>query len=134
MPGIRTLPDREFLQAFKAMDRIIQNNAPLFVMVWAGGLVLLAAAVFMNAGALEGLLKLLLIGAGMVYLVGFQLPTFMVNVPLNNQLQAVDLNAPEAHLEHIRAVFEPRWVFWNSFRTVVGTVTTLALLLIIYFI
>lgn len=132
MPGIRTLPDRDFLRAFKVMDRIIQNSAPLFVLVWAGAIVLLLAAAFMNVGLLEGMPKLLLIVVVVAYLLGFQLPTFVVNVPLNNALQAADLDTLDAGgLGKARAAFEQRWVFWNTFRTIVGTLTTLALLVVI---
>ena len=35
MPGIATLGDGEFLRAFQTMDRVIQNNQPLFH-VWSG--------------------------------------------------------------------------------------------------
>jgi len=132
MPGIHTLSDRDFLSAFKVMDRIIQNSAPLFVLVWAGAIVLLLAAAFMNIGALDGMPKLLLIAAVVAYLLGFQLPTFVVNVPLNNALQAANLDALDAGgLGQARTAFEPRWVFWNTFRTIVGTLTTLALLVVI---
>lgn len=43
MPGIRSLKDREFLQAFKEMDRVIQENDPRFVVVWLGSIVSLIA-------------------------------------------------------------------------------------------
>lgn len=33
MPGIRNLDDHDFLQAFKAIDRVIQNNQPIFSLV-----------------------------------------------------------------------------------------------------
>ena len=36
MPGIRRLNDHDFLQAFKTMDRVIQDNQPVFMLVWAG--------------------------------------------------------------------------------------------------
>ncbi|MEM1128099.1 MAG: DUF1772 domain-containing protein [Bacteroidota bacterium] len=132
MPGIHPLPDRDFLRAFQVMDRIIQNQAPLFVLVWAGAIVLLIAAVFLNVRTLDGLPKLLLLMAAGLYFIGFQLPTFVVNVPLNNRLQAIDLEAEGVDLSSARAAFEPRWIFWNAFRTVVGTLTTLALLMVLY--
>ena len=31
MPGIKGLPDREFIRAFQVMDGVIQNNQPMFV-------------------------------------------------------------------------------------------------------
>lgn len=133
MPGTRTLPDRDFLQAFKAMDRVIQNNDPLFVLVWAGSVVLLIAAAFFNVPVLDGLPRLLLLGAVAVYLLGVQLPTFVVNVPLNNRLQATELHTLNAAaLRQTRASFEPRWVRWNAFRTVAGALATAMLLGVLY--
>ena len=41
MPGIGHLNDREFLRAFQVMDRIIQNNQPVFMLVWTGSVVTL---------------------------------------------------------------------------------------------
>jgi uncharacterized membrane protein len=133
MPGIRTLPDRNFLQAFKAMDRVIQNNDPLFLFAWAGSVVALIAAAVVHVPELDGLPRLFLLGAVAVYLVGVQLPTVVVNVPLNNQLQAADLPALDAaELQRARSAFEPRWVWWNAFRTVAATVTTAMLLAVLY--
>ena len=31
MPGIKDLKDGEFIRAFQVMDRVIQNNQPLFM-------------------------------------------------------------------------------------------------------
>ena len=132
MPGIRTLPDREFLNAFKVMDRIIQNNSPLFVLVWAGSVILLMAASALNVAQLAALPRVLLIGALLAYLLGVQLPTFVVNVPLNNRLQAIELpTLDEAGLQEARKAFEPRWIYWNGFRTAVGVLTTLLLLAVV---
>ena len=36
MPGIRSLNDREFIRAFQVIDRVIQNNQPIFMLVWVG--------------------------------------------------------------------------------------------------
>ena len=36
MPGFGKLNDREFIQVFQATDGIIQNNQPLFILVWGG--------------------------------------------------------------------------------------------------
>ena len=45
MPGIKSLKDRDFLRAFVVMDRVIQNNHPVFMFVWLGS----AAAVIVLA-------------------------------------------------------------------------------------
>ncbi len=125
MPGIRTLPDREFLSAFKAMDRVIQNNNPLFLLVWVGAVVLLIAAGVMNFAVLSGIDRFLLIAAIGLYLGGVQLPTFVANVPLNNWLQSIELAALDAsEIQQTRATFETRWNYWNAFRTVFGALAT----------
>jgi uncharacterized membrane protein len=41
MPGIKNLGNLAFLQSFKAMDRVIQNNQPIFMLVWLGSAVIL---------------------------------------------------------------------------------------------
>lgn len=55
MPGIATLGDREFLHSFQVMDRVIQNNQPLFVLVWAGSAVTLFLSAVIEFGRLAGL-------------------------------------------------------------------------------
>ncbi len=36
MPGMKTLSDHDFLQAFQAIDHVIQGNQPVFLVVWLG--------------------------------------------------------------------------------------------------
>merc|ERR1712232_1019690 len=39
MPGLSSLPnDLAYLQAFQAIDGIIQNNQPIFILVWLGSI------------------------------------------------------------------------------------------------
>jgi uncharacterized membrane protein len=132
MPGIRALPDRDFLRAFKEMDRVIQQNDPRFLIVWGGSVVTLLAAVPLNVGSLGGLGASLLLGAAAVYLACVQLPTAMVNVPLNNRLQALDLDGLDAGaLRAERDAFEGRWVYWNTVRTAFACVSTATLLVLL---
>ena len=44
MPGIRSMDDGGFIRAFQAIDRVIQNNPPLFVFVWVGSVLALITA------------------------------------------------------------------------------------------
>ena len=41
MPGLKQLSDGEFIRAFQKIDGIIQNNSPLFMLVWMGSVLLL---------------------------------------------------------------------------------------------
>ena len=131
MPGIATLGDREFLHGFQVMDRVIQNNQPLFVLVWAGSAVALLVAAVMGFGRLAGVERTLLLAAVVVYLFGVQLPTLTINVPLNNQLQTSDIRAMDNDaLAKARAEFEPRWNRWNRIRTALAVLTSLLLIVL----
>ena len=55
MPGIRFMGDRDFLMAFKAMGRVIQNNQPTFMLVWLGSAVGVLASTVLGTWRLEGL-------------------------------------------------------------------------------
>lgn len=44
MPGLKNLEDAEYIRTFQEMDGIIQNNHPLFMLVWVGSVLLLITA------------------------------------------------------------------------------------------
>jgi hypothetical protein len=76
MPGIRSLDDGGFIRAFQVIDRVIQNNQPLFVFVWVGSVLSLIAAAVLGIWALNGADRLLIIVAALLYLLCVQLPDF----------------------------------------------------------
>lgn len=132
MPGIRSMDDRAFLQSFKAMDRVIQDSQPVFILAWPGSAVVLLGSTVLGMWQLEGLDRVLLTVACVIYLFGVHLPTITINIPLNNQLQSMDLDSMSAPaLQEIRARFEGRWLRWNYMRTVVATLTTTVLLVLL---
>ena len=131
MPGIKTLPDRDFLRAFKVMDRVIQQNDPRFTVVWVGSVLALIIACALGVGALDGIRRLTLIAITLVYLLGVQAPTFTINIPMNNRLQALNLDAlTPSELQAEREAFEGRWNYWNAFRTILASISTLTLILL----
>ena len=133
MPGIGQLDDKAFLRAFQAMDRVIQNNQPLFMLVWVGSVLALIASVVLGYGQLEGINRGLLFVAEFAYLLGVQLSTATINIPLNNRLQKLDVNAAgEAELRAARAAFEPRWNRWNQMRTGWASLASLLLILLLF--
>jgi len=130
MPGITQLDDRAYLRAFQVMDGIIQNNSPLFIVMWAGSVLAMLAVLVIGfgVGGLSGGTRVLLVGAAVLYLGGVQVPTAVVNIPLNNRVQALNvdqLEAPAAERE--RGTFEARWNRWNVIRTAVAIVAVLML-------
>lgn len=131
MPGIRSLEDREFLRAFVVMDRVIQDNHPIFILVWLGSAVAVITLAILSIWQLDGVNRLLAIVFSAIYLLGVQLPTIVINIPLNNRLQSLDLGSmTEAELATARKEFEPRWIYWNSTRTIVATVVTTGLIIL----
>ena len=132
MPGISRLDDGAFIRTFQQIDRVIQNNQPLFIFVWVGSVVALLVATVLGVGSLSGLERMLLAGAAALYVLCVQLPTITVNVPLNNALQRLNPDAMnEAARQRARYEFEARWNRWNTFRTACATLTSLLLMLLL---
>ena len=129
LPGIQKLDDGEFLRAFQVMDRVIQDNHPLFLLVWVGSGVALVGAAALGWGGLDLAGRSLLTAAVVVYLLGIQLPTAAIHLPLNNELQKLEirrLNGTEQ--KRARERFEPRWNRWNVARTYGACLVCLLLL------
>lgn len=132
MPGLGTLDDRSFLRGFKAMDAMIQGRQPLFMLLWLGSVVSVVAAAAVGIGVLAGGPRAALVVSAALYLLGVQLPTVVVNIPLNDRVQAVDLDAAtEEEVADLRRSFEPRWTRWNTARSAVGVVAAALLLVVV---
>lgn len=119
MPGIGKLDDEGFLRAFQLIDGVIQRGQPLFGLVWVGSVVAVAVAAFWGLWALAGLDRVMVVLAAIVYFAGVQVPTVIVNIPLNNRVQRG---------EATRAEFEPRWNRWNVLRAACASLSALLLL------
>jgi len=133
MPGIKSLNDGEFIRAFQVMDGVIQNNHPLFVLVWAGSVLALVVTAVLGLPQLDTVGKAILLTATALYLFGVQLPTGVINVPLNNQLQTLDVGQMNRDDQATaRRNFEPRWNRWNRMRTAVATLVTTLLILLLF--
>lgn len=133
MPGIRSLNDREFIRAFQTIDGVIQNSQPLFVLVWIGSVVALVVSAVIGIGQLEGAERLLIIFAVLAYILGVQLPTVTINIPLNNKLQTLDVDIMnETRQKTVRKEFESRWNRWNSIRTAIASIVSVLLIILLF--
>ena len=132
MPGMRNLGDGEFLRAFQVMDRVIQNNQPVFMLVWIGSVLALLASAALGFGQLDGTGRVILIAAVLAYLLGVQLPTAVINIPLNNTVQALAIeDMDERALQAARRHFESRWNTSNSTRTVLASLVSVLLMILL---
>jgi uncharacterized membrane protein len=131
MPGIRSLDDAGFIRAFQVIDRVIQKNQPLSSSCGSDRSWPLSLRPYWECG-LTGLERLLMIAAVLVYLLGVQLPTMIVNITLNNQLQQIDVTTlTDTTTRQAREAFESRWNRWNVIRTVCAGVATVLFLLLV---
>ena len=131
MPGIAKLPDREFLQAFKLMDGIIQNRQPIFMIVWVGSIVSVVLMLVLGTPQLSGVELYLMWFASGVYLLAVQGPTLRFNIPLNNGVQALEIELLSAQkLAEARTQFEAPWNRWNRFRTLTAIASVITLLIL----
>lgn len=131
MPGIKNLNDERFIQAFQVTDRIIQNNHPLFIMVWVGSVISLVLCALLGLFRLQGLDLILLQTATVLYLLGVQASTVRIHLPLNNKLQSHEVGKMSSNeLKEVRAGFERRWNKSNEIRTVIASCTSLLLIIL----
>jgi uncharacterized membrane protein len=133
MPGIRRLDDGGFIRAFQAIVRVIQNNQPLFMLMWMGSVLSVIVAAVTAMWALTGIDRVLLIAAAAAYLLCVQAPTFVVNIPLNNQLQKLDVSVmTEAAQHRAREAFEARWNRSNVIRTACASIVSIGWMLLLH--
>lgn len=131
MPGIKNLDDKLFIKTFQITDKVIQDNHPLFIIVWLGSAISLIVCAFTGYTKLQGLDFYLLLFVTTAYLVGVQISTIVIHLPLNNQLQTYDVETMStAELRDARSKFESRWNQSNRIRTVIACAVTLLLILL----
>lgn len=132
MPGIGKLEDKHFIRAFQVIDGIIQAGQPVFLLVWLGSFAALAVSAAIGIFYLEGMARVAVLLSALVYFLGVQLPTFRINVPLNNWLQTLDVESmDERALGAARSNFEDRWNRWNVIRTILAILVSVSLMAVL---
>ena len=130
MPGLSKLDDKEFIKAFQVTDGIIQNNQPIFILIWVGSIISVVSTIIISIftlGILEGW-KIILVS--LVYLIGVQAITIIIHLPLNRRIQKIDINSTNLQsLNEERKNFETKWNYFNNIRTVIAFLVTLFFLL-----
>ena len=132
MPGFRKLNDREFIQSFQATDGIIQDNQPLFMLVWVGSIASVVATMVLSVVYLHGNERWVIILFGTLYIIGVQGITILVHLPLNNSLQGIKINEMDLEsLQQLRSKFETRWNYFNNIRTGIACAVSVALMFLL---
>jgi len=121
MPGLAKLTDKEFIRAFQVTDELIQNNQPIFMIVWVGSVISVISTLIVSLMGPYSVETVLVIIAGFVYLLGVQGLTVLVHLPLNRRIQTVNAEEWDASaLREERLLFETRWIRFNWIRTLIG--------------
>lgn len=133
MPGIKNLNDREFIRTFQVTDRIIQNNHPIFMLVWVGSAIAIIVSALYGIGRLHGVDLFLLALASLAYVLGVQVSTIAIHLPLNNKLQTLDVDTMnESDIKVARNDFEPRWNTSNLLRTALASCVSVLLIILLF--
>ena len=118
MPGLSKLDDKEFIKAFQVTDGIIQNNQPIFILIWVGSIISVVSTIIMSIFTLGLLEAWKIIFVSLVYLIGVQAITIIIHLPLNKRIQNIDINSTNLQsLNEERKNFETKWNYFNNIRT-----------------
>ena len=128
MPGLSKLDDKEFIKAFQVTDGIIQNNQPIFILIWVGSIISVVSTIIISIFTLGILEGWKIIFVSLVYLIGVQAITIIIHLPLNRRIQNIDINSTNLQsLNEERKNFETKWNYFNNIRTVTVSYTHLTL-------
>ena len=131
MPGLSKLDDKEFIKAFQVTDGIIQNNQPIFILIWVGSIISVVSTIIISIFTLGLLEGWKIIFVSLVYLIGVQAITIIIHLPLNRRIQKLDINSTSSQsLNEERKNFETKWNYFNNIRTVIAVLVTLFFLFI----
>jgi len=120
MPGLKQTNDHTFVGAFQQIDKVIVG--PFLLVFFFGPIVLTATATALSFGTDEQT-ALPWIGAALVLCLAIAVVTLVVNVPLNNTIDAAGEPDEIADIAGVRERFrESRWVASNNIRVVASTV------------
>ena len=132
MPGLSKLDDKEFIKAFQVTDGIIQNNQPIFILIWVGSIISVLGTIITSILSLGIVEAWLIIFAGVIYLLGVQGITISIHLPLNKNIQKIDVNSNNSQtLSEVRRNFEKKWNYFNNIRTGIALFVILIFLLIL---
>lgn len=117
IPGLAKLEDKSYLEAMQSLNRAILN--PAFFVVFLGSIVALPLVTFFEYKSGTNKRFYLLMIASLIYLIGSVGVTFLGNVPINNQLEVLDISTMKSEqLKSFRSGFESKWNTLNLIRTI----------------
>ncbi|TDD88646.1 DUF1772 domain-containing protein [Actinomadura darangshiensis] len=130
MPGLNAAKPGSAIDAMQGINQKIQN--PLFVAMFIlVPLVAIAAGVLLLTLDQKPAAVLFFVAAA-VYFAGALVPSFAVNIPMNNDLDGVAIPGSAAEAAKLWSDYSGRWTAWNNVRAVSGWISVLAMSLGVY--
>ena len=116
IPGTRRVADANYIDTMQHINRAIIN--PAFIVPFVGIPIVIGIAAVLQFRAGDGRRGWLLVGAAVTYLVGVLGVTAGRNVPLNDALDAFDLEGSDVEAVRTRRqTYEGPWNRWHYVRT-----------------
>ena len=123
--GLALLPDEQYIETMQAINATVRNG--VFAFSFFGAVVSLLLTLALHAPRSRRFVLVVL--ATVLYIGGGFMVTFLINVPMNEELARVSVGElGPAALARVRERYEGPWNFWNGVRTVFSTLAFLALI------
>lgn len=130
IPGTKQVVDLTYLETMQSINRAILN--PAFFLIFFGSILFLGLATFYEFHN-NKLAFALMLTSSIIYLLGTIGVTGLGNVPLNNQLDV--LNLSELSIEKIiefREYYETRWNRLHLIRTIFAVLSFISAVLALF--
>ncbi|GAB5408322.1 MAG: DUF1772 domain-containing protein [Balneolaceae bacterium] len=128
IPGTLKVSDVNYLLTMQSINKEILN--PSFFLIFFGSLIAMTTTSFLTYGSGETFWFTL--SATLVYLLGTFFVTSAGNVPLNNQLEALNIGKLSMdQISEFRAMYEPKWNRLHLIRTAFSVISFILLLMTI---
>ncbi|WP_420387719.1 DUF1772 domain-containing protein [Roseivirga sp.] len=128
IPGTRRVTDQSYLESMQQINRAIIN--PWFMFIFMGALLFLAWSTWFSYQTADRTTFILMLIATLCYAGGTFGVTAAGNVPLNNWLEAINLNELSSlKMVETRAHYEPKWNRLHLIRTIFSVLAFSATLL-----
>lgn len=121
IPGTRKVMDLTYLQTMQSINRAILN--PAFFIIFFGSLIMLGISTFISLKT-DGMLFSLLLASSIFYFIGPFGITALGNVPLNDQLDIINISELSAvKAAEFRQFYEAKWNQLHLIRTVLAVLS-----------
>lgn len=130
--GLAKMDDRSYLNSMQILNRTILN--PAFFFIFLGSIFTLPFLCYLQSKIAFDISFYFVAAAAIIYILGSIGTTFFGNIPLNNNLEALNLSQlNNEECKSFRTLFESKWNNLNLIRTISSFVSFILLLIPLVF-